>query len=311
MQPEPIAPSQPDQIALVDWLSFTIPEAASGLADLWDQELSYLLGIGTNELAPTGSGWNGYANRINIGDSGSLGLVAYGGSSQRGSVHVSLSAHGCARIPCWDALAAWGEEHSCRIVRLDLAHDDFGGETINMETAKQWLADGGFDANGRPPKRHLRDDLGTGEGSTLYIGNRKSGKLARLYEKGKQLGDPGNRWFRVEVEWRGKDRVIPWNALTDPSPYLAGAFPCFAGLSARQCKITTMKKVTEMTVDKARRWVKTAAGPSIYALTMVHHGDVFAVFDEVCGDRPPRRLIDLDRYITPHPGGGKGADSVH
>ena len=60
-----------------------------------------------------------------------------------------------------------------------------------------------------------------------------NGKMLRIYEKGKQLGDSESPWVRVEAELRNKSRVIPWDALTRPGSYLAGAYPCLAYLSGR------------------------------------------------------------------------------
>lgn len=64
-----------------------------------------------------------------------------------------------------------------------------------------------------------------GSGDTLYIGSRDSGKLARHYEKGKQLGDKSSIWVRHEVEFLAKDRVLPWDMLLHPAEYLKGAYP--------------------------------------------------------------------------------------
>ena len=108
---------------------------------------------------------------------------------------------------------------------------------MSIATALQWRDAGEFAANGRPPRSKLIDDLGSGEGKTLYVGNRKNGKLCRVYEKGRQLGNPSSPWVRVEVEFRNKSRVIPWDTLINPGHYLAGAYPCFAYLSHTQEKI--------------------------------------------------------------------------
>src|SRR5438309_783047 len=72
-------------------------------------------------------------------------------------------------------------------------------------------------------KARLIDDLGSGDGCTFYVGARANGKMFRGYEKGRQLGDAQSNWFRVEVEFRAKDRLIPLDVLTDPTPYLAGS----------------------------------------------------------------------------------------
>ncbi len=46
-------------------------------------------------------------------------------------------------------------------------------------------------------------------GRTLYIGKRENGKMLRIYEKGKHLGNPVSSWVSVELELKGKNRIIP------------------------------------------------------------------------------------------------------
>jgi DNA relaxase NicK len=48
------------------------------------------------------------------------------------------------------------------------------------------------------------------------VGKRKNGKLLRVYEKGKQLGDESSPWVRWELELHNRDRVIPWEVLLEP-----------------------------------------------------------------------------------------------
>ena len=44
------------------------------------------------------------------------------------------------------------------------------------------------------------DWWGGNKGRTVYIGARENGELARIYEKGKQQGDPASAWTRIELE---------------------------------------------------------------------------------------------------------------
>lgn len=108
-------------------------------------------------------------------------------------------------------MRAWGEQQHAKIKRIDLAHDDFSGQHISVAKALDWFHAGGFTVGGRPPAPRYIDDLGTGSGKTLYLGSRENGKMIRVYEKGRQLGDPLSPWVRAEVEIHSTDRVVPWD----------------------------------------------------------------------------------------------------
>jgi phage replication initiation protein len=180
-----------------------------------------------------------------------------------------------------------------RITRIDLAHDDFSGETVSVTKARAWLDGGQFTTGGRPPDARLVDDLGSNKGKTLYIGQRQNGKLCRVYEKGKQLGDPQSPWCRVEVELRGKSREIPHDALLRPSDYLAGAYPCLAYLSKRQDKVRTLKKSAEIGYARMVECLRTQYGPALNAMLRVEGGDPFAVLEQAMRPGIPRRLAHL------------------
>lgn len=234
-----------------------------------------------------------------------------GGESQNGSIHIELNAQGCATVTCWEDIAEWGKSRNAVITRLDLAHDDFTGEEITVGIALDWFKDGKFNQNGRPPKAHLIDDLDSGEGKTLYVGNRKSGKLLRIYQKGKQLGDPSSQWTRVEVELRNKGRVIPWDALTRPGHYLAGAFPCLAYLSAIQEKIRNITKASSITLTMATIHLRKTYGKLVDLLMKLHHENSTAVIRKIRGEGMPRRLVPYAAYLKPEAmEGGKNAALV-
>ncbi len=297
----PIESSAP--LAHIDWLGFTLTPPV----DIRDDEtrsirwlipeLFKVFGIPEVMAQATGSGWNGYTYRVNIGENAQYGLIAFGGEKQRGTFHVELNATACALVSDWHAVQQWGESIGARITRVDLAHDDIEGETISIETALAWHKAGQFTTSGRPPDAHLHDDLGSGKGKTLYIGARAHGKLLRVYEKGRQLGDPSSPWVRVELELRGKGRVIPWDVLTSPATYLAGGYPCLAFLSAVQDKIRTITKAVQITIGSIVRYLHTAGGKSINVLMQVHGGDAFAVINAIKRDGIPRRLVNYADFL--------------
>ncbi len=144
------APFCSPPVALIDWLSVSvIPPEGSGL-DWTANVLSTVFGIGRDCWQVTGSGWFGYRQRINLGE---WGLLAHGGERQRGTVHFELNAHACARISDWQAVRDWGESTDARITRVDLAHDDFSGESVNIPQMLAWNNEGSFSNGGDLRKR--------------------------------------------------------------------------------------------------------------------------------------------------------------
>lgn len=279
-------------LAHIDWFAFTIkPPEGCDLSWLFDcLRVLFLI----PKMTSTGKGWFGYAERFDLGG---YGLLAYGGESQRGSVHVELNATGCARVTDWRKVTEWGEAHNVTITRVDVAHDDIEGKAVSIARALEWHRVGAFAANGRPPAASLIDDLGSGKGKTLYIGNRINGKLCRIYEKGKQLGDKGSPWVRVEVELKNRSRVIPWDTLVNPGRYLAGAYPCLAFLSVIQEKIRIITKSVTVSLARAVYHAKQMVGNLVNVLMQLHSGDSLSVVNELKRDGIPRRLQNYSDFL--------------
>lgn len=289
-----------EQTAHIDWLAFTL----TPFEEISDEPISWLrdhlvtvFGLPAIQITSTGKGWNGYIHRFNIGENAEYGLIAYGGERQRGTLHVELNASACALVTDWSLIQQWGETNDAKITRVDLAHDDLLGETVNIEKMRAWYEDGEFTASGRPPEAHIIDDLGSGKGKTFYVGNRANGKLCRGYEKGKQLGDTSSLWFRVELELRSKNRVLPWDVLTSPTTYLAGGYPCLAYLSILQNKIRTISKAVHITIDSMKRYLRTAGGKSINVLMQACGENAFALISEIRRDGIPRRLVNYSDFL--------------
>jgi len=280
--------SKPSNIAHVDWLAFTFKGDGSHEEHLSFREtLNNLFSIHPYDWRGTKSGWNGYKNRVNLG---CYGLLAHGGKSQNNTTHIEINGHGCALVKDWNKVYEWGQTTNSIITRCDLAHDDFHGKTVNIEICQDWYSNGLFNANGRPPKPFLYDDCGTGDGKTFEVGSRKNGKKARMYEKGKEQGDPNDPWFRIELEFRNKDRIIPWDILLKSGQYLAGAYQAFNYLCEEQIKLKTITKQKDMTYEQTVDWVRTAAGKALNVIIQENNGDLSAVFELVVRDGIPKRL---------------------
>lgn len=298
---ETLPPNKPAlQAAHIDWLAFTLtpPQDAAQDPMRWLlPQLFSLLNVQPVTCVSTGKGWNGYTTRVNLGERAEYGLIAYGGDKQRGTVHVELNATACAHISDWQIVQQWGETSGAKITRVDLAHDDLQAEIISIAIARAWYDAGEFTTSGRPPDAHLIDDMGSGKGKTLYIGARANGKMLRVYEKGRQLGDSSSPWVRVELELRNKSRILPWDILTTPATYLAGGYPCLAYLSTIQDKIRTITKAVQITLGSMLRNLSIVGGKSFNVLRQVYAGDDTALLNAITRDGIPRRLVNYADFL--------------
>jgi phage replication initiation protein len=227
------------------------------------------------------------------------GFIAWGGEKQNGTVLIDLNATGCAKVKDWLTVKYWGETYGATITRCDLAHDDYEGTTVSIAQGLIWLEQGLFHDGGRPPQPKLIDDLGTNKGKTLYVGARQGVKYCRIYEKGKQLKDKESLWVRLEVEFKKGKRIIPWEILTNPSFYLAGAYPCTAFLSEFQERIKTVKKMAGLAYRNLVKQAKTQFGRLFDVMMRVEAGDYCAVIDQLMRVGTPKSLQAFDDYWYP------------
>lgn len=293
---EDVAPS----LAQLDALAFTVQlpegESVSWLID----EMRQFLPI---DSIDSRRGRFGFKASALFGEG--AGLFAWGGDSQRGRAYFSIQGKGCAMVENWPTLAAWLEQHRAVIKRVDVAFDDLDGKTASIAWAIEQYRSGGFNAGGRAPKHTVHGDWLHGdaatEGRTLGIGARASGKYCRIYEKGKQLGDAESRWVRIEVEWRDQDRYIPYDVLTRPGQYFAGAYPCLAFLSAEQSRIRTIAKGALVAFDTAVRNGQQHVGKLVDLMLRVFGGDCGEVVMRLRREGTPARIAPYSYHIASSP----------
>jgi len=272
----------------IDWLAFTYTPRT----EKWIPELRSLLEqhVGLVGWEPR-RGWQGYEQSARIEGA----LVAWGGSSQRASVHVELPGSSLGGVRDWGRLAGALERLSVRVTRVDVAGDDYFGERLSIGGAIADYRSGGFTAeHGRRPVARVIDDIGNDTGKTVYVGNRANGKLARIYEKGKQLGDKASKWIRAEVEWRAKDRVLPLALLLEPARFLAGSYPAFAWFSEVATRVRTVKQRAVISYQRVVAIARMQAGRAINAMLHVTGGDIGAVVSSLRRAGLPARLSTVD-----------------
>lgn len=284
-----------ENVCVIDWVNFTV------LEDTWfrtaretlisndqivieaSRHLEKIFGFGITSQRQTGM--NYYQESWVLGDD--MGFVCFGG--QRATMLITLNGHGCTHaVDGWQhRLFRFLSVDAIRpsISRIDLAHDDVHGLYLSVDWAEAQWGKGGYSAKsaGRPPSIECVGNWHrpTGAGRTLYIGTRTSGKFCRFYEKGKMEGDALSPWCRCEVEFKSKDRIIPFSILTEPSGYFAGAYRCFEEFASFPTiqRLELKQKTAEIVVDAA---IKTT-----------HHqfGKYLRVFRDLYGDKQALDLV--------------------
>lgn len=261
--------------------------------------LEKIFGFGITHERTTGTDF--YKRSFACGDFGQVGI---GGQNDTCLVHM----HG---LGCLKALEGWekrlyqflkNDAERPKITRIDLAYDDFMGETVSVDWALEQYHEGGFTWTGSGPQV---EQIGNwlkpnGKGRTFAVGTRTSGKYLRVYEKGRKEGCKESPWTRFEVELKSRDRVIPFDVLLDPSSYLAGTYPCAEGLHLQADRILTEKKTAAYTYEKMievtrtqmgrqLRFLKNFLDDSDEVLDLVMHPDPQAI---------PKRLVGITSGIN-------------
>lgn len=274
--------------AFIDWLNFTFPFQLSGNGALMELDIAlrgvFGFGVGINRNKKHLN----YEQSWELGDG--YGIFATGGNSVGGTSLFSLSGEGCSVVKDWASVHDFLAFRKARITRLDLAHDDYLGQ-ISLETARNWFEAGYFHAGrGHPPSGQFIDDFGSGKGKTLYVGQRKNGKLLRIYEKGRQLGNPDSPWVRWELELHNKDREIPLRALLVPSQYLASAYPTTSWISHTQSRIETATRSTLIGLDVLTEYCRRSYGKLIWTLWKIQGLTPLEIVEKLAVEGVPTRI---------------------
>jgi len=294
--------------SFIDWVNFTFKTAQlplnlkTGHQAVTDYEyvqalsvhIYNIFGIGVTEQRQ--SGMNFYKNSFDIGRHGE-GLVCIGG--QRDSCLVTMKGQGLmASKPGWELRLKQFLEKvpGSQLTRIDLASDNFKSDVDMNGYLAMYRADLFNNAARTPNIECLGNwERPNGKGRTMYIGGRTSGKLLRIYEKGKHIANGYDLmfpdWIRTELELKNIDRVIPLDALINPGQYLAGAYPALAGLHKVQSPIKTYKNTAKATYTKAVDTCKTQYGKYIYVFSEIHGVEETIKMLTSGKEEIPKRLI--------------------
>ncbi len=274
--------------ALTDYLNTTFPFNPTQESIIQLVEYFRLfLGVPFGSLQERKGGLHGYKTSFDIGKTG--GMFAYGG--QRGTALVSLPGSACALIGDWEACYhLFCEILEARITRWDGAVDMFDGSP-SVDDAVEWYKAGQFNAGGNKPSCNQQGNWieADGSGRTFYVGKRKNGKLLRIYEKGKQLGDSSSPWVRWELELHNRDRIIPWDVILEPGKYLAASYACMGWVNEIQERIRTTRNTATLSYKHLTHYARQAYGPLLTVMLEVE-GSAEAVIEQLKRPGVPSRL---------------------
>ena len=237
------------------------------------------------------------------------GFVCIGG--QKDTILIMINGLGCTYANVgWElALFDWLNKLTrVAITRIDLAHDALDKPYLTVDLFDTVHSKGGFNKGGRNPDIEYRGNWKkpNGKGRTLYIGSRQSSKFCRIYEKGKQLGDPQSSWLRIEVEFKSRDIYIPLSILLNPTDYFIAAYPCFFLIEESDFlgRFQSRNKNEMLTFDQALALVKKQYGRYLHFFRQCYQDDKVLLDEltDIGNKNIPERLdmltIPRDMNIT-------------
>ena len=277
-----------DEKCIIDWLNVTLDawqffDTKNKLSQKQQQDyavnqiskaLLKTIGFGVDVEHETGKN---FYNRCFVLEN-KAGFVCIGG--QKDTVLIMINGVGCnyALIGWEFNLFEWLRKlQRVVITRIDLAHDSLDKPFLTVDLFDKVHSKGGFNKGGRNPEIEYRGNWKkpNGRGRSLYIGTRKSSKFCRIYEKGKQLGDPDSNWLRIEVEFKSRDIYIPLSVLLNPTDYFIAAYPCFFLIEENDflTRYLVRNKNELLTFDKAFELVKKQYGRYIHFFRQCYQDD--------------------------------------
>jgi DNA relaxase NicK len=223
---------------------------------------------------------------------------------------VILTGAGCEWVQDWSLFVKAGIElEESSIKRLDIALTTFKGQVTDSMIV-QAHADGRFNNRCAPPAMRSITSSDARAGITRYIGKRENHKFLRCYEKGFEMikdvpvykerishinGDKVEDIYRVELELKAVDKLIPWESILGRDQVFAGAYPFCAdllpGVPHWVMKTLPQDKAI-FAAEKALTNIQKSYGGAIRVLYQVFNGDAEALLAAVMATEPSRALVE-------------------
>jgi phage replication initiation protein len=286
----------------IDWITF------STVAGLEALQVSVNI-LFPSSVITSGGKMKGYPKaRLVEVDGVTVATIGHGATHGRDC--VAIDGAGCKLLTHADVIVLHDLMHTleARITRLDLCLDFYSGETT-WDHALFAYHRGSFrhpKANCNPEHSIVGKESGDGQnlGRTLYVGQRASAVMARIYEKGletfaklpkeyreacaareaeyrllnglKPSALNVDSWLRVEIEFKNKDdKVLSYDMLLDRDMYFSGAYPYCADCLGVEMgpRPATLKDSAEVTLDRMLIAARRSYGNLVHSLTEIGFTD--------------------------------------
>jgi DNA relaxase NicK len=297
----------------IDWLTFrTKAEPIEAL-----QALKPMYGCAANllNLKSLQRGALGFqqAAAVLLGDM-PVARIDYGGESQRGWSRVAMSGKGCEWVQDWSAMQSIEDLPASEIRRLDIALTTWSGQ-VSHDSVVLAHTLGKFGTGGRNPDLQQITSSNPIAGKTCYIGNRKSDRFLRAYEKGYEMNAKaggnlthidGHRIediYRTELELKASATVLPWSLIERRDEYFAGAYPfCAELLPEVDADVLQRRPDREPQTDLAAALanIKTQYGATLFTALHAYHGDMTTVWDKIIGTEHSKPLLEAGVLLVDH-----------
>lgn len=264
-----------------------------------NMRLQQALGVKVSKDIKGGRNYYKYGSRIEYTDDTreqrELGFAAWGGELNKGTFQIYFTGECCEYLSMadlWNEVYSMAFDFKMKITRIDIAYDDYEGE-LGVDDALSMWKNFQFKITQQPKMQQVGNwETVDEKGRTFYVGKRESGKMLRVYEKGKQLGDKLSKWTRWELELQSKQREIPLKAIICPNLYYAGAYPALGKILPSTPKevIKTVKKKVKTTLNDAFEVAKTQMGKLVNYARQMGLSDS-EIVERIIRDGMPKRLI--------------------
>ena len=240
--------------------------------------------------------------------------IDYGGESQRGWSRVAMGGKGCEWVQDWNAMQLIEELPASEIRRLDIALTTWNGQ-VSHDLVVNAHSRGRFGTGGRNPDLQQITSSNPIAGKTCYIGNRKSDRFLRAYEKGYEMNAKagGNLTsvdgyriediYRTELELKASSTFLPWSLIERRDEYFAGAYPfCAELLPEVDADVLQRRPDREPQTDLAAALanIKTQYGATLFTALHAYNGDMTTVWDKIIGTEHSKPLLEAGVLLVEH-----------